>query len=162
MKGYVLSLLVVGMVGAIVSVLAPEGERGGIGRLVRFASGLCLIAVCMSPMASLIERLSRFDFAGALPDATDMRQEYESAFENGYLLAEEANTREGIKRLLKDRFAIDESEVEVSLRLTDEKEGRRIERILITLYGQAIWKDTGEIERYLEALFGCETVTAIG
>ena len=161
MREFVMLLLIMGMVSAIVTILTPEGERGGIGKLVRFVAGACLIAVCISPMISFIERLAHFEFSEILPsESIDI--EYESVLENGYLYAEMENTREGIKRILGERFDIDPSEVEVSLNLTAEDGNRRIEKMLVTLYGQAIWKDTGEIERYFEELFDCEVITAIG
>ena len=162
MKEYVMLLLIMGMVSTIVTILSPEGERGGIGKLVRFATGVCLIAVCVSPMASFLERLSHFDLSEILPSEEKTGVEYESVLENGYLYAEVENTREGIKELLNERFEIDASEVDVSMKLTAEDGSRRIERILITLYGQAIWKDTRAIEEYLGGLFGCEVITAIG
>ena len=117
MREFVMLLLIMGMVSAIVTILTPEGERGGIGKLVRFVAGACLIAVCISPMISFIERLAHFEFSEILPsESIDI--EYESVLENGYLYAEMENTREGIKRILGERFDIDPSEVEVSLNFT--------------------------------------------
>ena len=99
MREFVMLLLIMGMVSAIVTILTPEGERGGIGKLVRFVAGACLIAVCISPMISFIERLAHFEFSEILPsESIDI--EYESVLENGYLYAEMENTREGIKSLV--------------------------------------------------------------
>jgi hypothetical protein len=34
--------------------------------------------------------------------------------------------------------------------------------VVITLYGSAGWKNTNEIEDYLENLLGCEIISVIG
>ena len=162
MREYVLAVLIVGILGSCIGLLAPEGEGGGLGKHVRLAVGVVLIAVCLSPLVSLIDSLRELDLQGFLPDG-EARQEYESLFEEGFSTAEKETAEEGIVRLLCDRFGIDEGEAEVSLQITEEGDGtRRITRIVILLYGSAVWKDTGAIEDYLQGLFSCEVITAIG
>lgn len=162
MREYVLAVLIVGILGSCISLLAPEGEGGGLGKHVRLAVGVVLIAVCISPLLSLIDSLRELDLQGFLPEGEDL-QEYESLFEEGFFAAEQKTAEEGIVRLLRDRFGIEEGEAEVSLQITEEGDGtRHVTRIVILLYGSAVWKDTGAIEGYLEGLFSCEVITAIG
>ena len=48
--------------------------------------------------------------------------------------------------------------------LSIEKNGgeKRLSRVLVTLYGAAVWKDSSAIEERLRSLLGCEIVTAVG
>lgn len=162
MKGYIISVILVGIIGSVMSVLSPEGEGGGIGKTVKYATGLVLIIVCIAPLSAFLESLNNLDLQAFFDVEKEESEEYESIFDASYGSAEVANTREGIKRILNERFEIDESEVDVSVQVvTDENGARRLNRIFLTLYGSAIWKDTGAIERYLGSLFGCEIVTAV-
>lgn len=164
MKVYIISLLVVAVIGSIVTVLAPDGEGGGLKKHVRLAAGIAILPICIMPLISFAEAVKEFDSDGIFDeiDGGDM-DEYESIFEDGYLLAESENLRVGIASLLKERFGIGHDECYVSVSISQNEDGKRqLERIFINLYGGAVWKDTGEIESYLSELFLCEVVTAVG
>ena len=161
-KEHVLSVIIVGIVSSVVAVLSPEGEGGGLGKSVKCVTGLVMILICTAPIISLFDSLKGLDLHGIFAIAENDKSEYESVLEESFSAAEIANTKEGIKRLLGEKFGIDEGEVNVSVQVATNENGERIiKRIFITLYGSAIWKDTGEIEQYLGDLFGCEVVTAI-
>jgi len=159
MGGYVISVVAVGAIGALVTLLSPEGE---LGKQVKVAVGIVLISMSISPLISMIRGLKGLDISSLVPEYEEEKAEYESIFYEGYLAAEEKNAEEGIIAMLCERFGIDYSDISVSLRIVGESGSRRIERIFITLYGSAVWKDTEEIERYLEGILGCEVITAIG
>lgn len=164
MKQYIITVIIVGVIGSIVSILSPDGEGGGLKAHVRLAIGLVLTLVCISPLISLVQTLGELDVQGFVGeiDQSD-REEYESIFQSGYDAAEIENLTEGIKSILRERFDIAADECYVSVVTRTEKGGKRhIERIFINFYGAAIWKNTGEIESYLGELFGCEVVTAVG
>ena len=165
MKTYIIAIMCISVVGSIVSILAPEGESGGLGKHIKLIFGLCLIIVCLAPIKKGIEALSSLDVGDILPDVSQDGEEYESIFDFAYGSAEIQNLREGIKRILLDRFHIDGSECSVSVSLdgsAGDTEPRRLSRILITLYGSAVFCDSGEIEEYFSDLLGCEVVTAVG
>jgi stage III sporulation protein AF len=158
MREYVMTVIVSGMVGAVVMQLAPSGE---MKKYVRIAVSLVLVIVCISPLLSLAEEVQGLDLSFLSEEDGEKNAEYREVFEAGYGAAEEENLRAGIKAFLYDRFGVEESEVTVSLRISEENGERRLERIFLTLCGSAIWKDTGEIERELGALLGCEVITAV-
>ena len=164
MKGYVISIIIVGVIGSFVTLLAPEGEGGGLGKHARLAVGLCVILVCIAPLNSLLRGLSGLDLHSLMGDGGDGgAEEYESIFDSSYSAAEIENLREGIKTILFDKFGVEPSECYVKVTVSGDAVGdRRLERIFINLYGSAIWRDTGAIEDYLSSLFGCEIVTAVG
>lgn len=167
MKGYILSVICICIVGSLFQILAPDGEGGGIGRVYRLIIGICIVLVCIYPMKSIINYIKDIEIPSVDHSTQYEQEEYESILGSSYHAAEKQNLKDGIKRILDDRFGIDASEVEVSLKLVDMSddktgEGMRLERIFITLYGGAIFINTNEIEEYFADLFGCEVVTAIG
>lgn len=159
MGGYVISVVAVGAIGALVTLLSPEGE---LGKQVKVVVGIVLISMSISPLISLIRGLQGLDISSLVPEYEEEKAEYESIFYEGFLAAEEENAKEGIAVMICDRFGIEDSDLSVSLRICGDGRERRIERIFLTLYGGAVWKDTEEIEQYLEDIFCCEVITAIG
>lgn len=160
-KGYVISVIAVSVVGALVSALSPEGEGGGLAKNVRLACGAVMIAACIAPISALLGFLSELDM-GDLEPPSDKSEEYESIFMDGITDAERANLEDGIRAVLSREFGIDESECRVDVTLICSGKEMRLTRIFITLYGSAVWSDTGAIEKYLGELLECEIITAIG
>ena len=159
MREYIMTVIVSGVVGALVMQLAPSGE---MKRYVKIAVSLVLVMVCTSPLLSLFEELRELDLSFLSDADGEEKAEYREIFELGYAMAEEENLRSGIKAILYERFGVEESEVTVSLRFSEKDGERELERIFLTLYGSAIWKDTGAMEGELEVLLGCEVITAVG
>ncbi len=164
MKAYILAVLITGFVGAIVSLLAPEGEGGGLSRQVKFAVALVLSAVCLFPLSGFSAYLRNADLSSLQPSYEETAEErYEAIFKEQYSAAEVENLKNGICAILEEEFHISPADLEVSLRLSgDYGEERRLERIFITLYGRAIFADTGAIEARLYGLFRCQVITAVG
>jgi hypothetical protein len=154
MKEYVITIIIVGVIGSVISILAPDGEGG---RLVRLAASLVALVVCISPVIDAVEWLRTVEL-GAVIDESGDREEYERIFYEHYSKAEIENCREGIKALLCEKFGLDEDDIEV---FAEAEEGK-LERVYITLYGAAIWQDTAVMEDYLKSLLSCEIITVIG
>ena len=157
MKEYIISIVAVALLGALISLISPDGEGGGILRNVKAVIGVCIVVVCIGPFLSFISSLTELKAELLLPPQS--QQEYDYTFDSAYGAAEISSLKDGIKAILKDKFDIEDTECRITVSIS---EGRRLERVFVTLYGSAIWKDTGEIEDYLGKLFGCEIVTAIG
>ena len=43
MKNYIISIIIVGVIGSLVTLLSPDGEGGGLKKHVSLAVGLCMI-----------------------------------------------------------------------------------------------------------------------
>ena len=164
MKQYVITVMAASIVGAIITMLAPSGERGGPASHVRLSVGLVLILVCISPLLNLVRELREIDVTDIVGEYGESdKEEYESIFHESYSAAEIENLKSGIKSILKEKFKIAEDECHVSVISEQGEDGqRRLRRVFINLYGRAILKNTDEIEEYLSSLFGCEIVTAVG
>lgn len=156
-KEYIISIIAIAAIGTFALMIAPDGEGGGIKRYIKLIVGLSAIIVVTSPIFSLIDRLSELKLDSISISQND-REEYESIFQMSYETIERENLKSGIKSALYDKFSIKEDECEIELTTRDGK----ICRVLVRLYGSAVWCDSGEIEKYLGGLLGCEVVTAIG
>lgn len=156
MKEYILSILAVATVGSIILIIAPEGEGGGIKKHICLIIGLATILVIISPMSRILEAIKEIDFDG-IKGGVGYVEEYESIFYETLEMTEIGNLKSGIKSELKNKFGIDESECSVEITLKDGA----LHRILIRLYGSAIWRDSKAIEEHFRNLLGCEIVTAI-
>ena len=159
MEQYIISVIAVGIIGSIVSVLSPEGEGGGIKKYVNLIIGLSVTLVCISPITSALDFINNLDLNTQVSDDSEVKYEYESIFNSSYTAAEVYNLKVGIKSALCDKFSISDDECEISVTLDDKGELRRV---LVTLYGSAIWRDGDEIEEYLTSLLGCEIWVAVG
>lgn len=161
MEQYILSVMLVGIVGSVVSILAPEG---GLKDHVRLAIGIVTVAVCILPLMSIITNIGSFDIEQILGESQEITdQDYEEILKSELKTAEIENLREGIKSMLEKKYGISADECYVSVMITSDNNGeRKLERIFINLYGESIWKNTTEIEQYLGELFNCEIVCAVG
>lgn len=162
-KGYILSVMCISIIGSLISMLSPDGDGGGIGKNTRLIFGLCVVLVCINPIKDIFLLIKdlEFDSIIELPDGEGDR--YDEIFDSSYSAAEIENLKVGIKQMLCDRFNIDSMECSVSVKAIPAGEGKsRLEHIFITLYGSAIFKNTDEIEEYIGKIFGCEVITAIG
>lgn len=158
-KGYVISVMCVSIVGSLVSLLSPEGEGGGLGKHVRLVFGLCIVIVLINPIKDVVCYIKNAEYEWVKDGGDQNSEKYEEIFYESYSSAEIENLKGGIKQLLYDRFEIDGSECEISVSLNSEG---GLDRVLVTLYGGAVWKNTEEIEGYLYGILGCEIVTAVG
>ena len=164
MKQYIISVMIAGVIGAIVTLLSPEGEGGGLKKHVGLAVGLVLVTVAVSPIIGLVRTLAELDVYSIIGDAQEPnKEEYESIFYEGYEAAEIENLKDGIKSILLERFGVKNDECYVSIATRIDEDGKReLNRIFINFYGAAIMKNTEEIEDYLSTLLGCEVVSAVG
>ena len=143
--------------------LSPDGEGGGISRNIRLVYGICVVFVCIYPIKNIVNAVKELDLSHIVEVPEQNEDKYHDIFDSSYLSSETENLKNGIKQILYDRFSIDSSECDVKVSLiTNEDGARKLQRVLITLYGSGIWRDTEEIERVLGGMLSCEIVTAIG
>ena len=163
MKGYIISVMCISVIGSLISTLAPEGEGGGIMRNNRLILGLCVVLVCINPIKSIINEVKSLDigYIVEIPDADE--EKYEEYLGGAYTYAEVENLKWGIYKMLEDRFSVMREDCSVAVKLgQNEGNSSELESIYITLYGGAIFKNTNEIEDYFGRIFNCEIVTIIG
>lgn len=162
-KGYIISVMCISVIGSLISMLAPEGEGGGLGGKFRLVYGLCVVLVCINPIKSIVLEIKDLDLNEIVGDLDGNTDNYADYLNNAYTAAEVESLKSGIRQMLSDRFGVasENCEVEVSL-YEGEGERAELESICITLYGPAIFKNTAEMEEYFGAIFECEIITVIG
>ncbi|MBR3878609.1 MAG: hypothetical protein IKJ24_00665 [Clostridia bacterium] len=163
MKAYIISVMCISVIGSLLSMLTPEGEGGGIMRNNRLVFGLCVVLVCINPIKSIINEVKSLDIGSIVEIPDSDFERYEEYLGGAYTDAEVENLKAGIYQMLEDRFSVPRENCSVAVNLRRGEGGTSsLERIFITLYGGAIFKNTNEIEDYFGSIFNCEIVTVIG
>ena len=157
-----MSVICITAIGTLVSMLAPDGEGGGISHNIKLIYGVCIVFVCIYPIKNIITTVNELDIGSIVETPEINKGKYKDILDSSYSAAEIEILKNGIRQILHDRFDIDYSECKVDVSLTENNGKKELRRVLITLYGTAIWKDTGEIERVLSDMLACEILTAIG
>lgn len=161
MKAYILSLLAASLVAAIVGILSPSGEGGGIAKHLRLVCALFLLCALLSPLPSVLELLKdlsdgNLSFPGI---ETDMEEDYRDRLEGA--LDESARTyvQQMLTESIEEKFSISRGEVKLQIQWDDK--GERPTRVTVLLSGGAIWKNPHEISNFVSTLLKCECVCAI-
>ncbi|MBR2621305.1 MAG: stage III sporulation protein AF [Clostridia bacterium] len=162
MREYIIGLFALALCCAIVELLTPEGEGGGIARHIKLMTGLCLLCVLVTPLVSLVrmgadlparleEALSDWP---AIKEQAD--QEFTDRWQEEYEQMDATLASQTIAHMLQERFSVASGDVSVEVRL-DENQSH-IAQIRIALSGRAIWLNTHEIERFIVETFDCECI----
>ncbi len=163
MKDYLIGLLAASMIAALVGLLTPDGERGGIGKHVKLLTALFLVCVLIAPIGSAIEGLKKL-FEGGIdlpgmeetPDQS-YQEELSGALEN----ASTAYFTQMLTQVLENQFQIPAGELRCAVSWESVGEALKPTRVTVVLSGSAIWKDPRAIEDFVEELLGCNCVSAI-
>ncbi len=163
MKDYLLTLIAAALVAALVGILSPDGERGGIAKHLKLLTSLFLICVLISPLHSVLTGLK--DLANgnlSLPNfdvgtEDDYRQQMDAALDG----ATESYVSDMLTQTLESQFSITTGDVSCRVEWAREGETLKPTRVTVILSGKAIWKDPKPIEDFVSELLGCECRTAI-
>ncbi|MBQ9161829.1 MAG: hypothetical protein IJX74_00995 [Clostridia bacterium] len=155
---YIYSLILTAFIAVVVELISPAGDGGGVGKHVNMICGLCIAVALINPLkdgAQWLVELARDGIEGIVETS-----EMPSAEQYGDAFAEQIYTVSDseIKRLLCEKFAISENDIEIHSTFNEEY---RPMRITVLLSGQAVFKDPHKITDYLSGAFGCEAVVAI-
>ena len=163
MKEYVISLLSAALVAALIGVLAPTGEGGGLSRHLRLLTSLFLITVIILPLGDAMGTIEGFlDGSVTLPEIGGSTEEdYRKELDEALASSSKAYFATLLIEKLEEEFTIPEGEVRCAIRWSEDAGEARPERISVILSGSAIWKDPASIEAFVRDLVGCECVTAI-
>ena len=156
MKGYVLSIVAVALLGG----LCEELLRGTMKRYIRWISGLAVLLVIVLPAGDVVRGLAEFLSDTALLEMleeTGSAADYEEIMESGL---KDFGKREGERVLsaaIVSRFSLDEADIRVEL-----TEGDGQYRAVVYLSGMAIWQNPYLIELYVNEAFqlACDVVIA--
>lgn len=163
MKTYLLSLLAAALALAVIGILFPSGDGGGISKHLKFAAALVWLCILISPILSSVRNLQAwwnglFTLSFSKEDA---KGEYDDRFDE---LLENASTDyfcDMLIKTLETEFGITPGNIDCRV-VWDTVDGNLSpKKITLLLSGKAIWKSPYELEEFVTNLVGCECVTAI-
>ena len=163
MNNYILTLLGTALVFAIVGILVPTGERGGIAKHVRLVAALIWICVLTAPVCSAIAEVRDWMASGEwLPLPNDTEQQAPQEIFDGVL--NEASTAyfcDMLTQTLEQTFEIAPGEVTCRVEWSQNEGQLTPAHVTVVLSGRAIWKSPHEIESFVRTLLECDCSVAI-
>lgn len=162
MKTYFISLVVAALIVAMIGILSPEGERGGIAKHLKLLTSLFLICVLISPLKSVAQDL--FDLANGNLDwleTDDPEEDYRQQMNDALDASSKSYFTQMLTQTLQTQFSIESGELCCQIQWSDENDELKPTKVTVILSGKAIWVNPEKIESYVTELLGCECVTAI-
>lgn len=161
MRSYLLSVFLISIALSILSILAPEGEKGGLTRHLRLLTSLLLVCVLVAPLGTLLERLRGWAEGNpSLPGFEEASKEgYQNELQDALDSASRDYFTQSLTRTLEKEFSI--ATGQVRCKVFWEEGGNAPQRVTVILSGAAIWKDPEAIEAFVTSLLGCPCQTAI-
>ena len=164
MQSYLISLITAALIAALVGILAPEGERGGLGKHLKLIASLFLICILIVPLKGFTNTLQELidgNWAISLPNGELSKDELQSDAEKALDEASEQYFADALGNALCTQFALSASDVRCTVNWERIDGESRPVRVTVFLSGRAIWQDTHAIEAYVNGLLGCACITAI-
>lgn len=160
MTEYLMMLLGASLIVAAVTILAPDG---GLSRSMRLLTSLFLVAILLSPLLTVIERLSEYSNGEILLpwEEEASPSPFEDQLQGTLDSASKQYFTEALTRHLENEFSMKTGNVRCEVLWTETDNGILPSKITVLLSGQGIWKDTAAIEKHVQTLLGCSCVTAL-
>lgn len=163
MKTYLLTLIAASLIVALIGILSPDGEKGGIAKHMKLVTSLFLVCVLIAPLQTVIEGLQSlidgsFEIIGTENDyEEDYRAEMESTLDH----ASTSYFTEMLTQTIAEQFSISPSDLRCEVAWQTDGDGLTPSGVTVILSGKAIWQDPKAIANFVTELIGCECVTAI-
>lgn len=163
MTAYLFSIIGASLVAALIGILSPEGEGGGIAKHLRLLTALFLLCTLIAPLKNAMQMLAELaDREWKLPqtdssDSADYHDRLEEALEN----ASTSYFTQMLTQALENTFSIETGQVRCNIQWSQKDDQWKPNRVTVILSGAAIWKDPEKLESFVRELLGCECVTAI-
>ena len=163
MKEYLLTLVAAALTATLFGILSPDGERGGIAKHMRLLTSLFLVCVLIAPLGGALTGLralinGELSLPSVDQDSGDGYRDLQDA------VLDDASVNyftDLLNETVARQFSIASDEVRCSVEWTRVDGRLDPVRVTVILSGRAIWQDPHAIEAFVEALLGCECVTAI-
>ncbi len=162
MKEYLMGLILAGLSAALVGILTPEGERGGIGKHMRLLTSLFLICVLIVPLKGAAEGIKAF-LSGewSLSEGNSDTPDYADRVNEALDAASEVYFVQMLAQTLSEEFSISADDLRLTVAWERDGEALRPREVRVILSGRAIWQDPRKIKEFTENLLGCTCITAI-
>ncbi len=163
MKEYILTLIAAALLAALIGILSPDGERGGIARHMRLLVALFMVCTLISPIRGLLTGIRHWmDGEGSLfPSEQVLPIDPDTTLEETLENASGTYFTDMLTQAIETTFAIGIGDVRCSVTWNRVDGELSPARVTVLLSGRAIWKDPDAIEAFVRELLGCECVIAI-
>ncbi len=163
MKTYLITLILAALIGTLIGILSPQGERGGIEKHMKLLISLFLICVLITPVHGMIDGLrSLSDGEIELPFGGEIgKDDYQDQFNSALDSASTVYFAEMLSQALQKEFTIPANEIQCNVTWENKDGELKPIRVTAILSGSSIWKDPQPIEDFVSALLGCPCETAI-
>lgn len=158
-----MSIIGAAMIAALIGILSPSGERGGIAAHVRLLCALFLVCVIISPIKDVLEKVRGWA-NGDTPffeEDGGNKGEYEDIFKGASDDASKRYIAEMLTRSIEEKFSLESGTVRVAINWNEGKDTLTPRRVTVILSGKSIWQDPRKIEGFVTSLLGCECAVAI-
>lgn len=162
MTQYLMGLFTLALCCAVVELLAPAGEGGGIARHIKLMSALCLLCTLISPLISLLQdggELPRIweDWLAQWTDTDEDAEEWKDRWQAESEELDIAYAQQMVADMIREEFGLEASSVRVELVVDVET----VREARVALSGKAIWVDTHRMEAYVHDTFGWQSTVYI-
>lgn len=169
MTDYIYAFLLTAVAAAIVELLAPVGEGGRLGGVVRFAVGLCLLVMLLNPLRegiSLLRSIADGHLAINWEGEAPVEQlDYDGILQDELSDLGRSEVEAWVSATLAARFGIpaEHHTVTVSMAEGAAEDGGlpALTGITILLHGSSVFENPHQIESYFTDQLGCPCAVAI-
>lgn len=170
MKNYLISVVTVALCSSLAGYMAVERESGGIGKDMRMLGAICIILSIILPLSPILSDIGNISdklesmleilrFGNAEIGGSEESKEYEKIFNFQLIKSSVTEVQNSLKDLISQKFSIDKDNCHVEIVLGDGEDGEIfMKNVIITLKGQAVWKDPYEIEEYIKSIVKCNCI----
>lgn len=154
-------MLAASLVATLLSLLSPDGERGGVAKHTRLLTSLFLVCVMIAPLKGAISALQNWQSGDlTLPWLENVEEnDYQEDMQEALDTASRDYFTKMLTQTLEQKFLMDVGDVRCAVHWSDG--GSSPEKVTVILSGSAIWKNPKEIQSFVTSLLSCECAVAI-
>ena len=157
MKAYIITIITISIVSGIISSLLSSESK--LRKHLNFISGLVCAIALLSPIVNIAK--STTVLTDSIENIIGSLDISESINNSNQIIIDEGTEQicKGIKEAIKSRFKFNDESIKIEATINDNNiEAIILERITITLLGDATWTDEKRVKEYIEDLVGCNVI----
>lgn len=159
---YFMSVVTSSVIAALVGMLCPD-DRGGIKKSLELCISLFLLCVIIAPMGALIsDAKEKIDLEGIDLSLPELDISADAAILDSLAKASEGEIETILHNSVCERLDINEDEIAVDAEIAASTDGVSIERIVLRLYGSAMWRDPRELREVVAGYTDAECIIVNG
>ena len=152
MKEYFISLILISFACGIVDMLSPKED---IGKYIRFAFGICIFCILISPVRNFFHSLSDVTefLDNSLDDITSTEEYYENIFKHSLKSSTAEEVSELVKNKISSDMKINKDCFDVDVYIEEDDNGYYIKSAVVKIHSGGIFIDAGSVIDYFEENF---------